>query len=59
MARPHLGIGAQRHHDLLVVPLHDVERQLDQLLVTEVASKLELQCLVDHAGLRHQGVGES
>lgn len=58
MARAHLDIDAERDRNFLVVPLHDVERQLNDLVSGEVLSQFIVQSLIDLARLRHQEIRE-
>src|SRR5690348_13309038 len=59
LAGSHLVVGTEGDGHLLVVPLHDVERQLQDLVDAEVLSGLLSQLGRDRAGKGHEGVGQS
>jgi len=58
-AGAHLHVGAERDRDLLVVPLHHVNGELDDLLHGEIAVQVGAQFCIDQPWLRHDRIGES
>jgi hypothetical protein len=54
--QPNIGAEGDRH--LLAVPLHDVERYLDELFVRKVLAQRCDRFISQRRGLRHQRVGQ-
>ena len=58
LARTDLEVGPGGHRDLLVVPLHDIERELEELLVGEVPTQLVDEIVGQLGGLGHERIGQ-
>ena len=54
----YLDVGARCDRHLLVVPLHHIEGELDELTVGEVRTEFFGEVATQVSGLCHQGIGE-